>query len=348
MTTVNTNVQPTTKSFGTDWSTVWSTVQAADHVITKRLWLGVIILSVAYIVGCILHATGYGVINIVICTIAILMVAVNAARPVMLFIFGLGGAVYAWTDKVVDTGPGVKAGLVNLGRLANAVMLFIGLTFFLLGTWPFSVPNWMYAILPAGTALIVNILIYEKMASKGWVWLLGGSYVITILLYGAFSEVPIVKAVVGWADAKQEDAAKAINESADLKVPLSTEDQAERLAREAQDAEAAAARMKIQAAADAEAAEAARLATVATINLPTSVRVPKCGKGMSQEIDIPVGWSLTSGWGGGRLKIEYLNDGEWKKAEHANLTGSVEAFRYCTTSDAYAKKGEMQLVWRKL
>lgn len=213
MTTANTNVQPP-KSFGTDWSTVWSTVQATDYVIKTRMWLGVIILLVAYIAGCFFHATGWGMINIIIGSIAMLTVFVNAARPLMLIIFGLGGAIYAGTDKATDLGPGIKAGLVNLGRLANAVMLFIGLTFFLLGTWPFAVQTWMYALLPMGVGLIVNILIYEKMASKGWVWLLGGTYVIAVLLYGAVSEVPLVKAIFGWADVQQQDLTEAINESA--------------------------------------------------------------------------------------------------------------------------------------
>ena len=221
MTTHTTNILPN-NSLKADWSSVWQTFLATDYVARKRLRLIVIMLIISYIVGCVLHATGFGFVNIITGSLAMIATALYAARPVALAIFALGGAATA-IDSKIDLAPGVKQGLITLGRLVNAVMMFIGLTFLLLGTWPLSVPVWMYALVPMGTALLINILIYEKMMSAGWVWKLFGTYIIAMLVLGAIGNIPIISSLLGWANVQQEKLAAEIDKSTGQEDPVAAE-----------------------------------------------------------------------------------------------------------------------------
>jgi hypothetical protein len=130
-------------------------------------------------------------------------------------------------------------------------------------------------------------------------------------------------------------------------APLNAEAQAARLERERQAAELVAVRAAAEAAARAQAEEAARLTREVTSQLPTTVRVPHCNQGWSQPVIIPAGWSVRSSWSGRVTRTEYLNDGQWREATTLHISVPVEAFRYCTTSQAnlMLDNGHMRLVW---
>jgi hypothetical protein len=208
----NPTTVPATTTMIDDWATVWQTVVAGNHVAQKRTKALAVAIIVAYILACIFHATGLGVINIIIGSLAMLGAALYAAKPWVLAAFITGGGVSA-ISPTIDLGQGIYSGLVTLGRLLNAIMMFIGLVFFLLGTWPLAVPLWMYTILPMATILLINIYIYEKMSSAGWVWKFGATYIFAVLLFGAIGNLPIVKATLGWVNIQSERAAAAIERS---------------------------------------------------------------------------------------------------------------------------------------
>jgi hypothetical protein len=132
-----------------------------------------------------------------------------------------------------------------------------------------------------------------------------------------------------------------------VEAPINADAQAARLERERQAAELAAVRAAAEAAARAQAEEAARLTTAVTSQLPVSIRVPHCDRGWSQPVIIPAGWSVRSSWSGRVTRTEYLNEGQWREATTLHISVPVEAFRYCTTSQAnlMLDNGHMPLVW---
>ncbi|HMO77743.1 MAG TPA: hypothetical protein PKD95_00910 [Candidatus Paceibacterota bacterium] len=97
----------------------------------------------------------------------------------------------------------------------------------------------------------------------------------------------------------------------------------------------------------AEEEEVARLTKAVSSQLPTAITVPHCDQGMSAPVVIPAGWHLRSGWGGASIKVEYLNNGDWKVATQTNIREAVEAFRYCTPSKSNASIGRMPLTWKR-
>lgn len=90
------------------------------------------------------------------------------------------------------------------------------------------------------------------------------------------------------------------------------------------------------------------VATQPTIPAGTLARVsvPACGESWVQ-VNIPVMWSVTSGWNTSVVTAEWREGGEWKSFEGKNLTGNFDAVRYCTTRQAYVDE-DMQLVWKAL
>jgi hypothetical protein len=211
MSNPTTNV-PATTTMINDWGIVWQSVIAGNYVAQKRTKMLAVTMIVAYILACIFHATGLGVINIIIGSLAMLAAALYAAKPWLLAAFITGGGVTA-ISPTIDLGQGIYSGLVTLGRLLNAVMLFTGLAFFILGTYPLAVPIWMYATLPMASVLIFNIYIYDKMTSERWMWKFAAKYVIIVLIFGAISDLPIVKATLGWVNIQSERTAAAIEQS---------------------------------------------------------------------------------------------------------------------------------------
>jgi len=130
-------------------------------------------------------------------------------------------------------------------------------------------------------------------------------------------------------------------------TPLTAEEQAARLERERQEAEVQRVRAAADAAARAQAEEAARLVTSVSSQLPTSVRVPHCDQGWSDEILIPAGWFVRADWGGQAMKTQILQDGNWVLQTTLNVRGQIAAVRYCTTSNANLelRNGIMPLNW---
>ena len=345
MTTTTTNL-PVIITLPQDWSLALGSLTDLNYN-GRSIILAVLVgILGAYTLAALLHAVGLGGLNIFLGIGVWVAIAAYGFQSFAIAVAFLGGLGYA-IDPKVNLVPGVKAGLEALGRLVNFAMMITGFTFFFYGTWPLGIPFMGYPIILMGIIFVNNILFYERMASSGWAWKLGGYYAIIILIIVLFGQIPIVKAAGTWIKEAQETAAAAISREAP--PPPTAEENEAAAEAAAYNAEVARRAQVAQAGADAAAAEAARLTTEVSANLPTTIRVPLCEEGeiWSTPVSIPAGWFVRSSWGGRVLRAQYLNEGVWKDANNVDITEAVEAFRYCTTSSANADIGAMTLVWTR-
>ncbi len=354
MSTTSTNIPPSQKfSMLNDWTTTGNTILGANYVAQKRVKQALILTVLVYITACVFHSLGGGFmfVNLVVGAFAMIALIMYALKPLVLGTFIAGGSIYAAADGKTDLGPGVKAGLEALGRLVNAMMMFTGVTLFFLGTYPFTLAVPMYVVLPLGCLLLLNISIYERMKTEGWIWKVGGTYVIIVIIIGALMSMPLFRSMVGWVDVQMDYGARVIENHANTGVfeaPLT----AEELARQQ---EVAAQQAAIEAARQAEinkAEEQARKAAQVEASLPKTVKVAKCNEAMtswSEAVSIPANWFVQADWGGKQMKVSVLLDGVWTLQTSLNLVGEITAVRYCTTSTANLeiREGIMPLHWAK-
>ncbi len=197
---------------------------------------------------------------------------------------------------------------------------------------------WWVVLILLGLGGIL-LLIGERVSAAKF--FIGGALFATVLVFFGVDALEY---------RREQAVAVVAGQSAPPPVPLTTEQQLDRLVRERQEAEAAAQRANIEAAAAAEARVVAqRAAETAAIQaaarLP-SVRVPHCDKGWSDAVTIPAGWNVQADWPARRVPYQILDEsGEWRDATSPRTTTSVQALRWCASSAHYAELGTMLLHW---
>lgn len=216
MTTTTTNL-PKKPSIPQDWSLAFGSLTDLNYNGRSILLAVIIGILGAYTMAAVLHATGVGGVNIFLGIGVWVVIATYGFQPFAIAVAVLGGLGYA-IDPKVNVGPGIKAGLEALGRIVNFAMMIAGFTFLFYGTWPLGIPFMGYPIILMGIIFVNNILFYERMASSGWAWKIGGYYTIVLLIIVLFGQIPIVKAAGTWINETQVAAADAILRDAGIVV----------------------------------------------------------------------------------------------------------------------------------
>lgn len=292
----------------------------------RALFKALLKLLVLVTILWLINIAGWQALNLIpFFGITVLLIAVGFS-PIALSATALTGAVTR-VDQIKGMPTGIPAGAqIWIARVLPAIIVSCHILVGFLATWSFAanpLAFWYFAM--ACITICSAVLAWKKME---------GDFLFKLVV--GYSAMVAIFALITtqWPDAGQwldREGRAAIKQQQVVAQRQAEIDQA---------------------AHDARVAEASRPPARVAPTLPSSVIVPTCNTGWSQEISLPVGWLMTPAWQTSIAKAEYLGPGATDWTTNWRSLSSVTDARYCVNTAGHERHlyggKEMALTWTEV